>query len=233
MFVASHTIACGFLLLAPCVYGQDNPVERPASDFNSKGAGLTETLLKFSHQQHLRVAIEYVDRASMDQPIIVNLEKKTVRQGLDTILSNGHGYSWRLRNGIVEIANSRGSERANKQFNMVIPVFKLTDGETAKMASVTLWWNLQLKLDPKLKGYGGDILEGAETSTVKPAVLRNRTVREILAYIVLNSRANGWIVAGPPQCLGFTPYCGLWFLIETVPSTPSYEPLLRDIRKNL
>jgi len=233
MFVASHTIACAFLLLAPCVYGQDNPVERPASDFNSKGAGLTETLLKFSHQQHLRIAIEYVDRESMDQPIIVNLQNQTVRQGLDIILSKGHGYSWRLRNGIVEIANSRGSERANKQFNMVIPVFKLTDGQTAKMASVTLWWNLQLQLDPKLKGYGGDILEGAETSTVKPAVLRNRTVREILAYIVLNSRANGWIVAGPPQCLGFTPYCGLWFLIETVPSTPSYEPLLRDIRKNL
>jgi len=116
---------------------------------------------------------------------------------------------------------------------MVIPVFKITDGETAKMASVTLWWNLQFKLDPELKGYGGDIMYGAEASTVKPAVLHNQTVREILGYIVLNSRAEGWIVAGPPECLGFTPYCGLWFLIETAPSTPSYEILLRDIRKNL
>jgi len=229
----SRAIACGFLFFAPCLYGQDNSLERLASDFDSRGVALTEALLKFSHQQHLRIAIEYVDRESMDQPIIVNLQNKTVRQGLDIILSNGHGYSWRLRNGIVEIANSRGSERANKQFNMVIPVFKLTDGETAKEASVTLWWNLQLKLDPKLKGYGGDILEGAEAFTVKPAVLHNRTVREILAYIVLNSRADGWTVAGPPRCLGFTPYCGLWFLIETVPSTPSYEPLFRDIRKNL
>jgi hypothetical protein len=138
-----------------------------------------------------------------------------------------------LRNGIVETTNSRGSKRANKQLNTVIPVFKVADGETAKMASVTLWWNLQLTLDPKLKGYGGDIPDSAEASKVKPAVLHNRTVREILAYIVLNSRADGWIVAGPPQCLGFTPYCGLWFLIDGVPSTPSYELLLRDIRKNL
>ena len=229
----SRAIAWGFLFFAPCLYGQDNSLERPASDFNSKGLGLTEALLKFSHLQHLRIAVEYVDRESIDQPIIVDLQNKTVRQGLDVLLSNGRGYSWQLRNGIVEITNTRGSKRAEKQLSVVIPVFEIVDGETAKMASVTLWWNLQLTLDPKLKGYGGDILEGAETSTVKPAVLHNRTVREILAYIVLNSRADGWIVAGPPQCLGFTPYCGLWFLIESAPSTPPYELLLRDIRKNL
>jgi len=230
MFMVSRAIACGLLLFAPCLYGQDNSLERPASDFDSKGVGLTETFLKFSHQQHLRIAVEYVDRASMDQPIIVNLQNKTVRQGLDTILRNGHGYSWRLRSGIVEITNRRGSKRADEQLNMVIPVFRIADGETAKVASVTLWWNLQLKLDPTLKGYGGDILESAEASTVKPAVLQNRTLREILAYIVLNSRAEGWIVSGPPQCLGFTPHCGLWFLIE---GAPSYELLLENIRKNL
>src|SRR6266478_6558832 len=170
--MVDRAIAFVFLLIAPCLYAQDNSLERPASDFNSKGLGLTETLLKFSQQQHLRIAVEYIDRSSMDQPIVVNLQKKTVRQGLDNILRNGHGYSWRLRNGIVEITNRRGSKRADKQLNVVIPVFKITDGETAKMASVTLWWNLQLKLDPNLKGYGGDILEGAEASTVKPAALR-------------------------------------------------------------
>jgi hypothetical protein len=233
MFMLSRAIACGFLFFAPCLYGQDNSLERPASDFDSNGAALTEALLKFSHQQHLRIAIEYVDRESLDQPVIVNLQNKTVRQGLDIILSNGHGYSWRLRNGIVEITNRHGSKRADRQLSVVIPVFKITEGETAKMASVTLWWNLQLKIDPKLRGYGGDIMEGAEASTVKPAVLNNRTVREILSYIVLNSRAEGWIVAGPPQCLGFTPHCGLWLLIESVPSTPSYELLLRNIRNNL
>src|SRR5215469_18205787 len=76
MFMVSRAIACGFLLFAPCIYGQTNTLERPASDFNSKGVGLTETLLKFSHQQHLRIAVEYVDRASMDQPIDVDLRNK-------------------------------------------------------------------------------------------------------------------------------------------------------------
>ena len=71
--MVSRAIACGFLFFASCLYGQDNSLERPASDFDSKGVGLTEALLKFSHQQHLRIAVEYVDRESMDQPMIVNL----------------------------------------------------------------------------------------------------------------------------------------------------------------
>jgi hypothetical protein len=124
MFVVSRAIACGFLLLAPCVYGQDNPLLRSASDFKSKRTGLTETLLKFSHQEHLRIAVKYIDRASMDEPIEVNVQNKTVGQALDSILHEGHGYSWQLRNGIIEIMNRRASRRAADQFNMVIPLFR-------------------------------------------------------------------------------------------------------------
>ena len=233
MLVANRAIACGFLLLAPSVHGQDVPLERPASDFNSVGVGLTETLLKFSHQQRLRIAVEYVDKASMDKPIEVRVENKTVRQALDSILQNGRGYSWRLRNGIIEITNTRASKRALNQLNAVIPVFTIPDGVNARTASVMLWWNLQAKLDPTIKGFGGDILGGVRPPTVTPATLRNRTVREILAYIVLNGGVDGWIVSGPPECLGFTPYCGLWFLIEAEPSDPSYKTLLQNIRNNL
>ena len=57
---------------------------------------------------------------------------------------------------------------------------------------------------PSVKGFAGDV--GA-SSTIKPAKLRNRTVQDILSYIVVNSQAEGWIVSGPPKCLGFTPYC--------------------------
>jgi hypothetical protein len=181
MLMVGRAIACAFLLFAPCVYGQDNTLERLGSDFNSKGVGLTETLLKFSHQQHLRIAIEYVDQPSMDQPIVISLKQTTVRQALDSILRNGNGYSWRSRNGLIEITNRRGSKPAENQLSTVIPVFEIADNETAKMASVMLWWNLQIALDPSIKGFGGHV--PGRSSTVKPANLRNRTVREILSYI--------------------------------------------------
>jgi hypothetical protein len=56
--MASRAIISGFLLFAPLLYAQDNSLERPASDFSSSGVGLTETLLKFSQQQNLRIAVE-------------------------------------------------------------------------------------------------------------------------------------------------------------------------------
>jgi hypothetical protein len=156
----------------------------------------TDRNAAYAHQQKLRIAIEYVDRDSMRKPIAVNLRNNTVGEGLKTILRNGHGYSWRTRNGLIEIRNERGSKSADKQLDTVTPVFEIPSNESAKMASTMLWWNLQMKLDPTVKGFGGDILEGAETSTVTPATLHNRTVREILAYIVLNSRVKDGSLLG-------------------------------------
>src|SRR5213080_4156327 len=124
MLMISRAITCGFLLFSPCVYGQSGPLERRASSFNSKGVGLTETLLKFSYEEHLPIAIEYVDRASMDRPMNVSLRNKTIRQALDSILLNGNGYRWKLRNGIIEITNKHGSKHAEGLLNKVIPVFK-------------------------------------------------------------------------------------------------------------
>ncbi len=226
-------IALVFLLLSPCVYGQSNALERRVANFTSLDVGLTETILKFAQEQHLPVAIEYIDRTSMDQPIAVSLQNKTVRHTLDFILRNGVGYRWRLRNGIVEITNMRASKHAEDQLNRVIPVFEISEGETVKLASAMLRWNLQVALDPSLKekGFGGSIM--GRSSTLKAATLHNRTAREILSYIVLNSRAEGWIVAGPPKCLGYTPYCGLWFFIEGESYDNSYQSILRNVRKNL
>lgn len=231
MLMIRGAIACGFLLLSSCAYGQDNSVERRASDFDSNGVGLTETLLKFAHQEHLPIAVEYVDRASMDQPIDVSLRNKTIRRALDSILLHGKGYGWRLRNGIIEITNTHASKRAEGLLNRVVPVFKIEEGETALMTSTMLWWDLQMALDPSIKGFGGHI--PGRSSTVKPANLHKRTVREILSYIVVNSQADGWIVAGPPECLGFTPYCGLWYIVEGEPSDFSYQIVLKEIRQNL
>lgn len=225
-----NAIACGLLFFSPCVYGQSSTLEQRAHDFTSRGMGLSETLLKFSHEEHRPVAIEYVDQISMDRPVDVCLRNKTIRQALDSILLQGNGYRWKLRDGIVEVTNTRASKRGEDLLNRVIPVFTIAEGETAQMSSTMLWWNLQMLFDPK-RGFAGDAMGGS--FSVKPATLLNRRVREILSYIVRNSGAEGWIVWGPPECLGFTPYCGLWYLIEGDSSDASRKSVLQNICKNL
>src|SRR6266403_6021104 len=163
MLMVSRAIACGFLLFSACVYGQSGPLERRASSFNSQGVGLTETLLKFSHEEHLPIAIEYVDRASMDRPINVSLRHKTIRQALDSILLNGNGYGWKLRDGIIEITNRHGSKHAEGLLNKVIPIFNIQGDETVRVTSTVLWWELQITLDPSIKGFGGDIMGRSST----------------------------------------------------------------------
>ena len=229
----SRAIACGFLLFASNIYAQDNPLERHVSEFDSKDVGLTETLFRFSHKQRLPIAIEYVDRASMDQPVDVSLRNITVGRALDAIPRNGNGYRWRLRYGIIQITNRHASKRADGLLNRVIPVFEIPEGETVKMTSIMLWRNLQIVLDPSLKGNGflGNYM--GRSSTLKAATLHSRTVREILSYIVLNSRAEGWVVAGPAECLGYIPYCGVWYFIEGEPFGTSYQVVLRQVRENL
>jgi hypothetical protein len=106
---------------------------------------------------------------------------------------------------MIEITNSQASKHANRMLNTMIPVFEIPEGEKVNMVSDTLRLNLQIALDPSLKdeGFGGSIM--GRSSALKAATLHNRTVRQILSCIVLNSRAEGWIVAGPPECLGYTP----------------------------
>jgi hypothetical protein len=167
----------------------------------------------------------------MERPIDVSLRNKTIRQALDSILLNGNGYGWKLRDGIIEITNRHGSKHAEGLLNKVIPIFNIQGDETVRLTSTMLWWELQIALDPSIKGFGGDIM--GRSSTVKAGTLHNRTVREILSYIVLNGQAEGWVVAGPPECLSFTPYCGLWYIVEQEPSDSSYQVVLRQVRENL
>jgi hypothetical protein len=221
------------LLFSPHIYGQSTRTRDRASDFQSKGVGLTETLLRFADQRHLPIAIEYVGRDSMNRPIDVNLRNQTIAQALGSILSHGQGYSWTLRNGMIEIKNRRASKRAEAQLNTVIPVFDIPPELRVDMACAALRRELRVALDPSLRqqGFGGHF--PGNSSTIKPATLRNQTVRQILSYIVVNSGAHGWIVAGPPKCLGFTPYCGLWYLMDGDSNGTSYQMVLTKVRKNL
>jgi hypothetical protein len=220
---------CGLLFLSTAVCGQGVPLGSGVADFHSEGIGLTETLLKFAHQEHFPIAIEDVDHGSLDNPIKISLRNTTIRHGLNAILLQSAGYRWKLQNGIVQITNRRRLESGEDLLHTVIPVFEIKEETTAKMASFHLWGSLQMVLDPKAKGYGGDILGDLGPPTLKPVTLHNQTVAEILSYIVVHSGAEGWIVSGPPEYLARNPQSGLWNIIT---SADTYQFVLRTVRQN-
>jgi hypothetical protein len=233
MLVNALAAACLILSLLPSVSAQNISADNRVSSFDSKGAALTETLLKFADQQHLRIAIEYVDQDSMTRPINISLKHATIAESLDSILSRGQGYRWTLQKNLVIITNEHSSKRGDAQLNTVIPLFDIRDSLAVNVASAYLRSELQVRLDPQHnQGWWGGSF-GGSSSTIKPAILRNQTVRQILAYIIMNSEAKAWVVSGPPKCLGYTPYCGLWSIIESDSTGPSTQEVMRKIGKNL
>lgn len=234
MTMISHAAAVwSLLLLSPAIYGQGVRLGGTVSDFNSEGIGLTETLLKFSHQEHFPIAIEYVDRASLNNPIQVSLRNATIRQALNAILLQGQDYRWKLHNGIIEVTNRHARKSGEDFLHKVIPIFEIKEKTSAKMASLILAMSLQMVLDPKIKGIAGDIMGDLGPPIVKPATLHNRTVEYILSYIVVQSGSEGWTVAGPPEYLARNPQSGLWnIIIAQEPSADSYQFVLRAMRQN-
>jgi hypothetical protein len=233
MLVNALATACLILSLLPSVSAQNISADNRVSSFDSKGAALTETLLKFADQQHLRIAIEYVDQDSMTRSINISLRHTTIAESLDSILSRGKGYRWTLQENLVTITNEHSSKHAEAQLNTVIPLFEIRAPLTVNMACAYLWSELQVRLDPQHNrvGWGGSFL--GSSSTIKPATLRNQTVRQILAYIIMNSESKAWVVSGPPKCLGYTPYCGLWSIIENDSTGMSAQEVMRKISQNL
>src|ERR1700680_2151015 len=125
------------MMFSTHAYGQ-SVHEDQLVDFNSKSVGLTETLLRFADQQHLPIAIEYVDSDSINRPIEVSLKNETIARALDSILPRGQGYAWTLQNGIIEIKNKHSSKRAEAQLNTVIPLFDIPPGMVVHVTSAFL-----------------------------------------------------------------------------------------------
>jgi hypothetical protein len=233
MLVHALAAACLILSLLPSVSAQNISADNRVSSFDSNSAALTETLLKFADQQHLRIAIEYVDQDSMTRSINISLKHATIAESLDSILSRAQGYRWTRQKNLVTITNEHSTKRAEAQLNTVIPRFDIRDSLTVNVASASLWSELQVRRDPEhnRRWWGGSF--GGNSSTIKPATLRNQTVRQILAYIIMNSEAKAWVVPGPPKCLGYTPYCGLWSIIESDSTGTSAQEVMKKISQNL
>jgi hypothetical protein len=75
-------VTFAILLASSYTEGQSTPAGERLVDFESRNAGLTETLLEFAVQRHLPIAIEYIDSESMNRPIKVSETKPSLMRSI-------------------------------------------------------------------------------------------------------------------------------------------------------
>ena len=202
------------------------------SGFRSEGVGLVATILRFSEEEKLPVAIEFIDAKALRQPLSVALGRMSIAQALDTILRHAPLYHWRWQDGILRITNENSLHGSNNLFDTVIPVFELKRKATVQEASVLLSMSLQNLISGSVNGYAGDFDPGDVRQSVGPVKLLHETVAEILSYIVVSSGAAAWLVTQPPDGLAKINQDGLWMIVQAWDSSHSSDSVLTAVAHN-
>jgi hypothetical protein len=193
---------------------------------------LVATILRFSGEEKLPVAIEFIDAQALREPLAIDLGRMSIAQALDAILKHAPQYRWKWQDGILRIANQNSPHDSKNLLETVIPAFELKRKATVQEASVLLSMSLRNVISGSVNGYGGDFDPGDVRQSVGPVKLLNKTVAEILSYIVVNSGAAAWLVTQPLDNLAQVPQGGLWMIVQTGTPSHSSESVLKAIAHN-
>ena len=132
---------CGLSVGAPTA--SQEITRNQISGFRSEGVGLVATILRFSEEEKVPVAIEFIDSQALRQPLAIDLGRMSIAQALDAILKHAPQYRWRWQDGIVQITNQDSPHGSKNLLETVIPIFELKRRATVQEASVLLSMYLQ------------------------------------------------------------------------------------------
>jgi hypothetical protein len=205
--------------LAPSNPGRSVPF------FAVKQRNLIDVLLSFGQQEHIPVAIEYIDKAAFQRRITIEFRQRRVKEILDAI-THPVGYRWSINGGVVTVTHVGALTGRLNLLNARIPRFRI--GETSMHeASLALRLHLYFVINPNSGGIVGDDPGGNLAFRAGPFDLKNATVREILNHIVSQHNNGAWIVQQPPWTMGKDLGYGLWKVLEYDRTDGEYSPELQ------
>ena len=220
--VTSLVVACTTFTL----YGQSrstatfNP-PRAVQFFAVKQRNLIDALLSFGQQEHIPIAIEYIDKPAFRQLITFEFRNRTTGDILDAV-TQAVGYQWHSSGRVVTVTHSGVLVGRSNLLNTRIPQFRI--GETSMHeASLSLYLHLYFVLNPHSKGIAGDSPGGNPAFRAGPFDLKNATVREILNQIVSQHSNGAWIVQQPPWTMGKDLGRGVWQVVEYNQTDANYS----------
>lgn len=182
--------------------------------FNVRGLCLVDALLGLGEQEQVPMGIEYVTRDALEKPISEDFHNTTVGAIVQGLLGGDRGYTWRVRDGVLNISHKSVATGKGNLLDRVLPEFVVRKCSVAD-ASNALYMSLNSQLHPEVTGYAGDYNPGDPQDLIGPLELRNAPVWRILNRLVGSATKKGaWIVRVQPGYLDQLPSGGLWTIIE-------------------
>lgn len=179
------------------------------TDYDNAGAPPIPTLLSIADAYDLPMGIEEVTNGALERPVKVRLEHGTLSRVLDLCMEQLPGYSWAVRDEVVNVFGAQELTQASNLFNLVVPSFEIND-QTLNDADWKLGMAVLVEVEHP-KGIAGSYLPSFPLEDKRMTfAARNVTVREILNCLVRLHGKSTWIARVPPNGLSQLPQGGLW-----------------------
>lgn len=143
------------------------------------------------------------------------IHNTTIKGAIETILGSSAPAKIEVHYGVIEIS-LRMVPKKKSVFDSVIPDWRAQRG-TVQLVSWLLHIQLVGKLNPQIKGFGGDSPGGDVRDEVGPFDETNQPVRRLLDKIVAQSTGAAWIALIPPGTSGISLLAeghGAWAIVE-------------------
>jgi len=144
----SVVLACTTLtLLAPSASAATFNPSRPVQFFAVKQRNLIDALLSFGQQEHVPIAIEYIDKPAFRRLITFEFRNRPASEILD-IITQAVGYQWHTSGHVVTVTHRGALVGKSNLLNIRIPQFRI--GETSMHeASLAVYLHLYFVLNPR------------------------------------------------------------------------------------
>jgi hypothetical protein len=210
-------------------------LSQPVGEFEIRKVSRIHALLQFGKENGICFGIEYVDRGFLTELTDVELSNTTVGRAIESILGAMPALSIITRGGIVEIGRKAVSPGGGSVFDFVMPKWEAQRGPI-QWVSLNLHMGLEVALDPKIKGFGGDIPGGDAKDEVGPFREYNKTIRYLLDEIVAQSKGGAWITQVPWGARRNYYLVGghqRWTIVEYSDPNADFAALVRNMAENL
>jgi hypothetical protein len=152
-------------------------------------------------------------RSLLEKPISEDFHDTTVGGIVQALLDGRSGYTWRVRDGVLNVSHRSVAAGKANLFDRVLPEFVIRRCSVADASNV-LYMSLNNHLHPEVTGYAGEYDPGDPQNLIGPLELRNAPVRQVLNRLVSSTKKGAWVVRVQPCSLDQLPSGGLWTIIE-------------------